>query len=136
MTYKTNKGNIMYAALEAIAMQVYDNIHAMYIDSGIKVSVLKVNGGLTKNQLLMELQCGVLNSELQVPKFKEMTSLGAALCAGLAVGTWKSTDEIKEVAARELKSVSLRPPSTGREIWQAKLEDWHRAVKKSRWAKL
>ncbi|CCW69483.1 unnamed protein product [Phytomonas sp. Hart1] len=136
MTYKTNKANIMYAALEAIAMQVHDNIHAMCEDSGTKVNVLKVNGGLTKNQLLMELQCGVLNTDLMVPDFKEMTSLGAAICAGLAVGTWKSTDEIKAVAARELKGNTIRPSSTDGELWKTKLDDWHRAIKKARWAKL
>lgn len=136
MTYKTTKVHIMRAALQAITMQVRDVIEAMHQDSGIKLTALKVDGGLTRNRLLMEMQADALNVDLHVPLMKETTALGAALCAGLAAGTWKSLDDLRRVGQSELPSEVVKPTLTDNSVRLERAREWSRAIKKARWAKL
>lgn len=136
MTFKTNKAHIMRAALHAITMQVSDVIESMRNDSGVTLGALKVDGGLTKNHLLMEMQADALNVDLYVPHMKETTALGASLCAGLAAGTWKSLEQLKAIAAKELSSERVRPTLTDEKVRKERKEEWKRAIQKSKWAKL
>lgn len=96
LTRGANRNHITRAALEAIAYQSKDVIRSMEEDSGIKLSTLKVDGGATANNFLMQFQSDILGVEVQRPKVTETTALGAAYLAGLAVGFWKSKDEIIE----------------------------------------
>lgn len=136
MTYKTTKAHIMRAALQAITMQVSDVIDAMRQDSGVHLRVLKVDGGLTRNRLLMEMQADALNAELHVPVMKETTALGAALCAGLAAGTWKSLDELRSVGRAELPFESVKSTQNDEVMRKIRAEEWKRAIQKAKWAKL
>jgi glycerol kinase len=94
LTRGANRNHITRAALEAIAYQSKDVIRSMEEDSGIKLSTLKVDGGATANNFLMQFQSDILGVEVQRPMITETTALGAAYLAGLAVDFWKSKDEI------------------------------------------
>ena len=94
LTRGANKNHIIRAALESIAYQSKDVISAMEEDSGIKLATLKVDGGATANNFLMQFQADILGTEVHRPVVTETTALGAAYLAGLAVGFWKSKDEI------------------------------------------
>lgn len=95
LTRYANKGHIARAALEATAYQTRDVLAAMEQDSGIKLSELRVDGGMVVNELLMQFQADILDASVVRPKVTETTALGAAYAAGLAVGYWKSTDDLK-----------------------------------------
>ena len=96
LTGFANKGHIARAALEATAYQTREVLDAMQIDSGVKLSQLKVDGGMVVNELLMQFQADILDVPVVRPKVAETTALGAAYAAGLAVGFWTSTDELRE----------------------------------------
>ncbi|MCT4632624.1 MAG: glycerol kinase GlpK [Firmicutes bacterium] len=95
LTRGANKNHIIRATLESIAYQTRDVLDAMQEDSGIKLSTLKVDGGATANNFLMQFQADILGSEVARPVVTETTALGAAYLAGLAVGFWSSRDDIK-----------------------------------------
>jgi len=95
MTRYVNKGHIARAALEATAFQTREVLDAMETDSGVKLTALKVDGGMVFNQLLMQFQSDILNVPVIRPKVAETTALGAAYAAGLAVGFWKNFDELR-----------------------------------------
>ncbi len=90
------RSHIVRAALEAICYQSRDVVEAMESDSGVHLDVLKVDGGVTANALCMQIQADVLGVEVSKPVVAETTALGAAYAAGLAVGFWASTDELRE----------------------------------------
>lgn len=90
----TTAGHIARAALESIAFQTMDIVEAMQKDSGILVSELKVDGGASKNDLLMQFQADLLGCEVVRPTVTETTALGAACLAGLGAGIWASTDDL------------------------------------------
>ena len=94
LTRGTTKAHIARAALESIALQTMDVLAAMQADAGIKLRQLRVDGGASANNLLMQLQADLLGVPVVRPKVAETTALGAAYLAGLAVGYWKSTAEI------------------------------------------
>jgi glycerol kinase len=94
LTRGTTKAHIARAALEAIALQTMDVLQAMQADSGIKLKQLRVDGGASANDLLMQLQADLLGVPVVRPKVAETTALGAAYLAGLAVGFWKSQADI------------------------------------------
>ena len=94
LTRGTTKAHIARAALEGIALQVMDVLKAMEADSGIKLAELRVDGGASANDLLMQLQADLLNVPVVRPKVAETTALGAAYLAGLAVGYWKNQADI------------------------------------------
>jgi glycerol kinase len=95
MTRYVNKGHIARAALEATAFQTREVLDAMEKDSGVKLTSLKVDGGMVFNELLMQFQSDILDVPVVRPKVAETTALGAAYAAGLAVGFWKDFDELR-----------------------------------------
>ena len=95
ITRGTAAGHIARAALDSIAYQTMDVLKAMEADSGIAIKELRVDGGATANNLLMQFQADILNTKVVRPQVTETTALGAAYLAGLAVGFWKSIDEIQ-----------------------------------------
>ena len=92
--YNTN-AHVARATLEAICYQSKDVADAMEKDSGVHVEVLKVDGGVTANDLCMQMQADILGVPVSRPVVAETTALGAAYAAGLAVGFWKDTDELR-----------------------------------------
>jgi len=92
--YSTN-AHLARATLEAICYQSRDVVEAMAADSGVALQVLKVDGGVTANRLCMQIQADVLGVDVSRPVVSETTALGAAYAAGLAVGFWASTDELR-----------------------------------------
>ena len=96
LTRGSNKNHIIRAALESIAYQVKDLINAMEEDAGCKINTLKVDGGASKNKLLMQFQADITNIEVCKPIMTETTALGAAYLAGLAVGYFSNLEEIAE----------------------------------------
>jgi glycerol kinase len=96
ITRATSPAHIARAALEAIALQVKDAIDAMAEASGLQIKHLKVDGGASVNDLLMQIQADLIESDVVRPQITETTALGAALLAGLAVKFWKDHDDIKQ----------------------------------------
>lgn len=96
LTRGSTAAHIARAALESIAYQTMDVLKAMEADSGITIKELRVDGGATANNLLMQFQSDILNTKVLRPTITETTALGAAYLAGLAVGYWKNIDEIQE----------------------------------------
>ncbi len=96
LTRGSNASHIARAALESIAYQTMDVLKAMQADSGISIKELRVDGGATANDLLMQFQADILNTKVLRPKVTETTALGAAYLAGLAVGYWKSVADIQQ----------------------------------------
>jgi len=96
MTRYLTRGHFARAALEAVAYQTREVLDAMEADSGVKLNALKVDGGMVANELLMQYQSDVLGVPVTRPVVAESTALGAAYAAGLAVGFWKDTDEMKK----------------------------------------
>ena len=97
ITRGTEKGHIARAALEAIALRSRDIIIEMQKDAGVEFSSLKVDGGATENNLLMQIQANLLEKNVIRPNTTETTALGAAFFAGLAVGFWKDENELKAI---------------------------------------
>ena len=95
MTRYVNKGHIARAVLEATAFQTLEVLEAMEKDSGVKLTALKVDGGMVFNELLMQFQADLLNTPVIRPATAETTALGAAYAAGLAVGYWQDLDELR-----------------------------------------
>ncbi len=95
LTRFANRAHIARAALESTAYQVRDVVEAMQTDSGIRLSSLKVDGGMVANALLMQFQADILDAPVIRPKVTETTALGAAYAAGLAVGFWNSTGDLR-----------------------------------------
>ena len=116
--------HIARAALEGIAYQTYDIVKAMERDCGLEMANLKVDGGASRNNLLMQFQSDILNTEVLRPKVTETTALGAAYLAGLAAGYWKDTEEINEQWQIDRRF----HPSDDREKVKKELRGWHNAV--------
>lgn len=128
MTRGTTKAHIARAALEAIALQVADVLTAMQKDSKIKLTELRVDGGASKNNLLMQMQADFLGIPVVRPRITETTALGAAYLAGLAVGIWKNTEEIASQWAIDRRF----EPAISEADRQAKLTRWHQAIERAR----
>jgi glycerol kinase len=94
LTRFVNKGHIARAALEATAFQVREVVEAIEKDSGIALDVLRCDGGMAMNDLLMQFQADILAKPVVRPRVSETTALGAAYAAGLAAGFFKDTDEL------------------------------------------
>ena len=95
LTRYINKGHIARATLEATAFQTREILDAMNADSGVQLTALKVDGGMVQNELLMQFQADIVGVPVIRPQVSETTSLGAAYAAGLAVGFWSNTDEMR-----------------------------------------
>jgi len=131
LTRGVNKNHIIRATLESIAYQVVDVLEAMRADSGITLTSLKVDGGASANNVLMQMQADILQCEVNRPVCVETTALGAAYLAGLAVGYWDSTEDIRRNWAID-RTFS---PAISPEERSAKLHGWQRAVKRAyQWA--
>lgn len=96
LTRGTEKEHFIRATLESLCYQTRDVLEAMEKDSGINVETLRVDGGAVKNNFIMQFQADIVNTPVERPEVNETTALGAAYLAGLAVGFWKSKDEIKQ----------------------------------------
>ena len=132
ITRGVNKYHIIRATLESLAYQVYDVIAAMQADSGITLSTLKVDGGASANDFLMQFQADVNAAPVHRPVCVETTAMGAAYLAGLAVGYWKSKEEV--IKNWEIDRVFK--PEMEEEARKAALAGWQKAVKYSYgWAK-
>ncbi|PJG85164.1 glycerol kinase GlpK [Conservatibacter flavescens] len=132
LTRGANRNHIVRATLESIAYQTRDVLEAMQSDSGEKLKALRVDGGATANNFLMQFQADILATKVERPVVKEVTALGAAYLAGLATGFWKDLDELHDKAEIEKTFVP-----DGDEIKRAKrYKGWKKAVKRSlEWAK-
>jgi len=128
ITRGTAAGHIARAALEGIAFQVGDLTSAMTADTGIALSELRVDGGASKNDLLMQFQADLLNVPIVRPAVTESTALGAAYLAGLATGFWKSKDEIQKHHRIEKRFEPNMPPSQA----AALRSRWSEALARSR----
>jgi glycerol kinase len=128
LTRGATAGHIARAALEGIAYQVKDVLSAMEADSGIEIKELRVDGGATVNDTLMQFQSDILRIPLVRPKILETTALGAAYLAGLAVGFWKNTDEIKS----QWQVDKRFEPQMSEDEAQSLLHKWNKAVEKSK----
>ena len=127
LTHFANKSHIARAVLEATAFQTRDVFESMQKDSGLNITKLKVDGGMTASKLLMQFQADILNASVILPNIAETTALGAAYAAGLAVGFWKNTKELQK--NWKVKKVWN---STINENKRTKLyNQWQKAVKRS-----
>ena len=124
ITRGTNASHLARAAIESIAFQTMEVLKAMEADSGLRIKELRVDGGATANDILMQFQADVLETTVIRPQVTEVTALGAAYLAGLAVGYWNSMDDIsgqwkidKSFKAGEAKNIEER------------IKGWNRAVK-------
>ena len=124
MTRFNNAGHIARAALEATAFQTADVLSAMNKDSGVDLKELRVDGGMTANNALMQFQSDILGVEVIKPKVAETTALGAAYAAGLAVGFWESTDEITQNWQEDKRWT----PDMSQEERDRQMRLWHKAV--------
>ena len=124
ITRGTKSAHIARAAVEAIAYQTMDVLKSMEADSGISIKELRVDGGATANNLLMQFQANLLNCKVIRPEITETTALGAAYLAGLAVGFWKDSSEISQWWKAEREFV----PVVERGKMQAGIESWKQAV--------
>jgi glycerol kinase len=125
ITRGTNKSHIARAALEAIALRSMEIINEMEKDSGTKFNSLKVDGGASNNNLLMQIQSNFLGSDVIRPKITETTALGVAFLSGLATGFWSSFEELKEtwVIDQEFKSKSS-------DYDKKVINNWRKRIKK------
>jgi glycerol kinase len=127
ITRGTTAGHLARAAVESMAFQSYDLLDAMQKDSGVPLSALKVDGGASVNDPLMQFQADLLGTPVRRPVVAETTALGAAYLAGLAVGYWQDT---ADVAANWALDRQFEPAMTD-EDRAARLAQWHKAVERS-----
>ncbi len=127
LTRGVNKNHIIRATLESIAYQVSDVLTAMRQDSGIALADLKVDGGASANNVLMQIQADILQTVVHRPRCVETTALGAAYLAGLAVGYWAD----KEDVVRNWLTDRTFTPAISREERDRRLAGWDRAVRRS-----
>ena len=132
LTRGAGKAHLIRATVESLAYQVHDVILAMEKDSGIHLNTLKVDGGASANNFLMQFQADLLDAQVVRPGCIETTALGAAYLAGLAVGYWSSKEEVRHNWSIDQKFY----PSITEETREQKIKGWNKAVKYSYgWAK-
>lgn len=124
ITRGTTAAHIARAALEGIAFQTLDIVESMEKDSGISIRELKVDGGASRNNLMMQFQADLLGTSVVRPKTTETTALGVTYLAGLAVGYWKSIKEIKKQWKKDRTFIA----TSDREDIDQHIEEWHNAV--------
>ena len=125
ITRGVNKYHIIRAVLESIAYETYDVLKAMEADSGIKLGMLKVDGGASANDFLMQTQADIINRQVARPECVESTAKGAAYLAGLAVGFWESEEDIK----RHNRTDRVFEPKIEEEERRKRIEGWQRAIR-------
>jgi len=127
LTRYVNKGHIARAVLEANAYQTRDIVEAMEKDSGVRLSRLKVDGGMVANELLMQLQADILDCPVIRPRITETTALGAAYAAGLAVGFWEGLDQLR----KNWEIDRTWEPNMAPEMRKKGYNEWKKAVTKT-----
>ena len=127
LTRGTKREHIIRAMLESIAYQCVDVFNCIEEDTNIQIQNLKVDGGASANGFLLQFQSDMLNTEVTRPEVLETTAMGCAFLAGLAVGFWKSTDEIKKI----WKLGKKFEPKMSEEIRVEKLKGWKKAVSRT-----
>ena len=125
LTRGSTQAHIARAAIESIAFQTMDLLQSMEADAGIPIAELRVDGGATINNALMQFQSDILNTRVVRPQVTETTALGAAYLAGLAVGFWKDMEEIKQNWQKERLFTTDMPEDKRQKLQQC----WARAVK-------
>lgn len=119
----SNNAHIARAALESIAYQTYDILKAMELDAGSKIKELRVDGGATQNNFLMQFQSDILRTNVIRPAITETTAMGAAFLAGLAVGFWKDITELQSLWQEEKTFIADK-----KKKYQTQLKEWKRAT--------
>ena len=131
LTRGSAAAHIARAALESIAYQTADVLHAMEADSGIELAEMRVDGGAARNDMLMQFQADLLGVPVVRPRVTETTALGAAYLAGLAVGFWKDAEEI----GAQWRAERCFEPGMSRDQVESLLAGWRKAVERSKnWA--
>ncbi|HZS80836.1 MAG TPA: FGGY-family carbohydrate kinase, partial [Herbaspirillum sp.] len=131
VTRGTTAAHLARAALDSIAYQTMDVLRAMQADAGLAITQLRVDGGVTTNDLLMQFQADILGVEVVRPQVTETTALGAACLAGLAVGFWSDMGEIRRQWRQD---ASFRPALDERQV-SGLVRGWQRAIAAARsWA--
>ncbi|MDC7995195.1 glycerol kinase GlpK [Altibacter sp. HG106] len=127
LTRGTSRAHIARAALEGIAFQVYDIVKAMEADANTEGSELRVDGGASANDFLLQFQSDIFEFPVTRPKELESTALGAAYLAGLAVGYWNSINDLQEQWTEDKR---FEPTKDSKEIKET-IDQWHKAVARS-----
>ncbi|MFF3142925.1 glycerol kinase GlpK [Streptomyces sp. NPDC057927] len=127
LTRYVTKAHLARAVLEATSWQTREVVDAMFQDSGVQITTLKVDGGMTKNNLLMQHQADVLGVPVIRPRVSETTCLGAAYAAGLATGVWNDLDELKSHWQKDVEWT----PSMEASVRDREYHNWRKAVEKS-----
>ena len=131
MTRGTTAAHLARATLEGIAWEVADLLEAMQKDAGRKISLLRVDGGASASDLLMQIQADAVGTKIERPRNVETTALGAAMMAGLGAGVWRNVDELATI--REVDKTFL--PNTTAKDRQARQKTWRQAIKRAKhWA--
>ena len=128
ITRGTNRGHIARAAIESIALQTLDIMEAMQKDAGVPLTTLRVDGGASRNNMLMQCQANLTGVVVERPMVTETTALGAAYLAGLAVGFWESEEQL----CAQWKLDRRFEPNMPEDRRQELLHQWHRAVERAR----
>ena len=127
ITAAHHKGHIVRAALEAAAYQARELFEAIEADSNVRLKALKVDGGGSHNKLLMQFQADMIDAPVVIPRVQETTAMGAAFAAGLAVGVWRDTQEIKTLWNQAEIFVPLMSEEKREHNWKG----WKKAIKRS-----
>ncbi|GHF10869.1 hypothetical protein GCM10018789_46500 [Streptomyces werraensis] len=127
LTRYVTKAHLARAVLEATSWQTREVVDAMYQDSGVRITTLKVDGGMTRNGLLMQHQADVLDVPVIRPRVSETTCLGAAYAAGLATGVWNGLDELKSHWQKDAEWT----PAMETSVRDREYRNWRKAVEKS-----
>ena len=132
LTRGVNKYHLIRATLESLAFQTNDVLHAMELDSGIKLNSLKVDGGASMNNFLMQFQADIINAPVHRPACVETTAMGAGCLAGLAVGFWKDKDDVKRHWRMDKEFLPAMDETKRRE----EIKGWNKAVEATKnWAR-
>ena len=127
LTRGANRAHIARACLESIAFQMTDLLEAMNADSGITLSSLRVDGGASVSNIMMQIQSDMIRTPVDRPKMVETTALGAAFLAGLAVGFWKDEDELSSLREVDRIFTPVMSPEDSQKLYAG----WKKAVKRS-----
>ncbi|HEX7405831.1 MAG TPA: glycerol kinase GlpK [Candidatus Nanopelagicaceae bacterium] len=134
LTRASTKAHLARATLESICYQTWDVLDAMSADSGVQIGEMRVDGGITANELCMQMQADIMGIEITRPVIGETTALGAAYAAGLAVGFWSSIDELRnhwQISRQWKSTTSERTREEGYRQWKKAIErslDWIEAT--------
>jgi glycerol kinase len=127
LTRYVTKAHLARAALEAVAFQCVDLVHAAQKDTNVKLMELKVDGGMTANNTLMQIQADLLGIPVVRPRIMETTALGAAFAAGLFQGVWESIDQLSALWSEDTRWI----PTISDDQAHKELRVWHKAISKS-----